>query len=59
MLPPEKLQMSNNFIVNIMQVSKYIFKVDGYKGFYKGFFAANIKAGLGCYTYFAVLRYSG
>ncbi len=51
--------MGQNFIVNFMQVCKYIYKVDGYQGFYKGFSAANIKAGLGCYTYFAVLRYSG
>lgn len=42
-----------------MRASKYIYQADGYKGFYKGFSAANIKAGLGCYIYFTVLRWSG
>lgn len=57
MIPPKDLKLSHNFITNFAWASKYIYKVDGYKGFYKGFSAANIKAGLGCYLYFAMLRY--
>ena len=59
MLPPKDLVLGHNFITNFARASKYILKVDGAKGFYKGFSAANIKAGMGCYIYFTILRYSG
>jgi hypothetical protein len=57
MIPPKDLKLGHNFITNFRWATKYIYKTDGYKGFYKGFAAANIKAGLGCYIYFTVLRY--
>lgn len=59
MIPPKDLRLTNNFATNFMRASKYINRVDGVKGFYKGFSAANIKAGMGCYIYFTILRYSG
>jgi hypothetical protein len=59
MLPPKDLILGDNFIVNLLKATKYINMIDGISGFYKGFIAANIKAGLGCYIYFTVLRYSG
>ncbi len=59
MLPPKDLNLGNNFIINFFKATKYINTVDGIKGFYKGFSAANIKAGLGCYLYFTILRFQG
>jgi hypothetical protein len=57
MIPPKRLQLNNNFISNIHQASLFIFKEDGYKGFYKGMTAAVLKAGLGCYSFFSTLKY--
>lgn len=37
--------------------NRYIYKNDGYSGFFKGLTAAVIKAGMGCYIYFSSLRY--
>lgn len=59
MIPPKDLKLTHNFAINFMRASRYIYRVDGVKGFYKGFSAANIKAGMGCYIYFTILRYSG
>ncbi len=59
MLPPKDLKLGHNFVSNFIQATKYIYQVDGLKGFYKGFSAANIKAGMGCYIFFTILRYSG
>lgn len=59
MLPPKDLKLGHNFITNFLASSKYIYKTDGAQGFYKGFSAANIKAGMGCYIYFTILRYWG
>jgi hypothetical protein len=59
MIPPNDLKLSTNVLQNLYHASQYIYKTDGIKGFYKGFFAANMKAGLGCYIYFAILRYKG
>ncbi len=58
MLPPKDLILGDNFIINLFKATKYINMIDGISGFYKGFIAGNIKAGLGCYIYFTVLRYS-
>lgn len=59
MIPPKDLKLRHNFAIDFTIASKYIYNTDGYKGFYKGFYAANIKAGLGSYIYFAILRYYG
>jgi hypothetical protein len=59
MIPPRDLKLSNNAFINLLRGSRYIYKTDGIKGFYKGFAAANIKAGMGCYIYFTILRYEG
>jgi hypothetical protein len=59
MLPPKDLKLTGNFIANFIKSTKYIYEIEGFKGFYKGFSAANIKAGLGCYIFFTILRYSG
>lgn len=59
MIPPKDLKLSNNFVLNLMRASQYVYRTDGMKGFYKGFSAANIKAALGCYIYFTILRYKG
>jgi hypothetical protein len=56
MIPPKDLILSNNFIRNIGSAAKYIVKVNGLLGLYKGLFAAATKAGLGCYIYFTLLR---
>lgn len=42
---------------NMSTATNYIYNNDGYKGFYKGLIAATLKAGFGCYIYFASLRY--
>jgi len=49
--------MTNNFVSNFQRAAQYIYKKDGYKGFYKGLVAATQKAALGCYIYFSTLRY--
>jgi hypothetical protein len=59
MIPPNDLKQGTNVIRNLYNASQYIYKTDGIKGFYKGFFASNMKAGLGCYIYFAILRHKG
>lgn len=56
MLPPSDLKLTNNHFKNIYYGTKYIIKVNGYKGLYKGLTAAAVKAGLGCYIYFTILR---
>lgn len=59
MIPPNRLQhsLTANFVTNLTRASRFIFKEDGLKGFYKGMIAATLKAGTGCYIYFTVLRY--
>ena len=57
MIPPQDLNLKGNFIANINDASKYIYKVDGWKGFYKGMIAAVFKAALGCYSFFGTLKY--
>ena len=57
MIPPRNLQLSNNVFYNLVLASRFIFAEDGYKGFYKGMYAATAKAGLGCYIYFSILRH--
>ncbi len=59
MLPPEKLssQLSSNFVRNMQIASRFIYREEGYQGFYKGMTAATAKAALGCYLYFSTLRY--
>lgn len=37
--------------------TRYILSTNGYLGLYKGLVAATLKAGLGCYIYFAILRH--
>lgn len=59
MIPPKDLKLANNIVLDLLRASRYIYKTDGVQGFYKGFSAANIKAGLGCYIYFTILRYEG
>jgi len=56
MLPPQDLKLTNNFVKNITIATKYIIRVNGFQGLYKGLFAAASKAGLGCYIYFTILR---
>ena len=56
MIPPKDIKLKNNFILNLSIASKYIYQVDGSKGFYKGLVAATYKAALGCYIYFSILR---
>lgn len=57
MIPPKKLDLTNNFVVNIKKASTFIYIEDGYKGFYKGMIAAVLKAALGCYSFFGTLKY--
>lgn len=57
MIPPRNLQLTNNIILNLVLASRFIQAEDGYKGFYKGMYAAIAKAGLGCYIYFSILRH--
>lgn len=57
MLPPRDLDLKYNFVRNMKLATSYIYRNDGYKGFYKGLIAAINKAGFGCYIYFASLRY--
>ena len=57
MIPPRDLTLSKNFLVNLSLAFRYILNTDGYKGFYKGMYAATGKAALGCYTYFSILRH--
>ncbi len=57
MIPPKRLNLNNNFIVNIKSASIFIYNEDGYKGFYKGMIAAILKAALGCYSFFGTLKY--
>lgn len=57
MIPPKDLQLNKNFLQNGYLASQYIQRVDGIKGFYKGFIAATTKAALGCYIFFGSLRY--
>jgi len=57
MIPPKKLNLNNNFLVNIKTASTFIYIEDGYKGFYKGMIAAILKAALGCYSFFGTLKY--
>lgn len=59
MIPPKDLKLTHNFAINFLRASRYINQRDGVKGFYKGFSAANIKAGMGCYIYFTILRFWG
>ena len=59
MIPPKDLPLGRNFLTNFIRATKYILVNEGLRGFYKGFSAANIKAGLGCYVYFTILRFSG
>lgn len=56
MIPPHDLKLTNSHTKNIFLAIKYIIKVNGYKGLYKGLIAAASKAGLGCYIYFTLLR---
>lgn len=56
MIPPKDLNLTNNSFKNIGLAIKYIVKVNGPQGLYKGLFAAATKAGLGCYIYFTILR---
>lgn len=57
MIPPKDIKLGRNFIINLGTASKYIYYVDGVKGFYKGLVAATYKAALGCYIYFSFLRH--
>lgn len=59
MIPPKDLKLGHNFISNFFNSARYIYRLDGLSGFYKGFWAANIKSGLGCYIFFTILRYTG
>ena len=56
MISPKDLKITNNFLTNFSTAAKYIYRVDGWKGFYKGLTAATQKAALGCYIYFSILR---
>jgi hypothetical protein len=56
MLPPQSLKLSNDSIKNVWLATKYIIKVNGFQGLYKGLLPAVTKAGLGCYIYFTILR---
>lgn len=57
MIPPKDLNLNNNFMININSASKYIYRQDGWKGFYKGMVAAVGKVALGCYSFFGTLKY--
>lgn len=56
-VPPHNMAITTNFLKNYEVAIQYIVHHNGYKGLYKGLFAATTKAGLGCYIYFTVLRY--
>ena len=56
MISPKDLKITHNFATNLQNASKYIYDVDGWKGFYKGLIAATLKAATGCYIYFSTLR---
>jgi precorrin-6x reductase len=56
MLPPSDLKLSNNHLINIYEATKYITKASGYQGLFKGLAAASLKAGIGCFIYFTILR---
>lgn len=57
MIPPKNLSLTNNVFLNLVVAYRYIMRQDGYKGFYKGMYAATAKAGIGCYIYFSILRH--
>ena len=56
MISPKDLKLTNNFLINAQRATKYIYREDGWKGFYKGLVAATLKAAMGCYIYFGILR---
>lgn len=58
-LPPKSLndKYSRNFLFNLKEASTFILREEGLQGFYKGLVAGTMKAGLGCYIYFAFLRH--
>ena len=57
MIPPKDLELKFNFLKNAQLATQYIYRVDGIEGFYKGMVAVSLKAALGCYMYFGILRY--
>lgn len=57
MIPPKTLSLKGNVAVKIGLASNFIYKVNGWKGFYKGLVAGVFKSSLGCYTFFGTLRY--
>ena len=62
MIPPHRLEAlhaRNNIVKNVISSCKYIFEKDGFRGYYKGLVASCLKAAMGCYIYFTVLRYFG
>jgi hypothetical protein len=56
MIPPKALDLSRNFAGNISNASNYIYRVDGWHGFYKGMVAAVFKAAFGGYWFFGTLK---
>lgn len=56
MIAPKNLRMTHNFITNMNNACSYIHRADGWKGFYKGLTAGTLKAAMGCYIYFSILR---
>ena len=56
MISPKDLRVTHNFVTNINNASAYIYRVDGWKGFYKGLVAGILRASTGCYVYFGTLR---
>ena len=55
-VPPKDLQLSNNFVKNIVKVCPYLWKQERVQAFYKGMAPNLMKTGLSSAVYFYFLR---
>jgi hypothetical protein len=56
MLPPKDLQLNHSVVHNLLMTKKYIMNHEGIRGFFKGVAASSLRAALGSFTYFGLLR---
>lgn len=55
-LPPSKLKLSNNFVLNVFLSAKYIYKEGGISQFYDGLISNVLKTGTSSAVYFFTMR---
>lgn len=55
-LPPSKLKLSNNFLINLIIASKYIYTEGGIRQFYDGLVSNVLKTGTSSAVYFFTMR---